>query len=76
MLANRQKWRKTETVIKEGELVLIVDDNRKRSAWEMARVVEVDKKDGHGRKIMVKKADRTTHVRDRTSLVHLELDED
>ena len=76
MLANRQKWRKTETVIKEGELVLIVDDNRKRSAWEMARVVEVDQRDGHGRKIMVKKADRTTHVRDRTSLVHLELDED
>ena len=76
MLANRQKWRKTTVEMKVGELVLIVDNNKKRSAWDLARVVEVDEKDSHGRKFLVRKADGSTHIRDCTSLVHLELDED
>ena len=37
---------------------------------------EVYEKDSHGRKFLVRKADGSTHIRDCTSLVHLELDED
>ena len=75
LLTNRKKWTKTERNLEVGDLVLIVDDAIQRSAWEMGRVVQVDDAVGHARKIFVKRPSSKIICRDRTKLVHLELDE-
>ena len=74
-LANRKKWSKTEKNLAIGDLVMIVDDSVHRASWELGRVVDVDDAEGHARKIFVKRPNQKVIVRDRTKLVHLELDE-
>ena len=54
---------------------MIVDDSVHRASWELGRVVDVDNAEGHARKIFVKRPNQKVIVRDRTKLVHLELDE-
>ena len=75
LLMNRQKWQRTERNFKVDDLCIITDKQTKRTAWKMARVVEVDNEDGHARKIYVRPADGKIQVLDRTKLVLLELDE-
>ena len=73
-LANRKKWTKSEKNLAVGDLVIIVDDTLQRIFWELGRVVEVDDED-HARKILVKRPNQKIICRDRSKLVHLELDE-
>ena len=77
LLTNRKKWSKTEKNLEVDDLVIIVDDSIQRSAWEMGRVVQVDDAVNHARKIFVRRPFPSSKVicRDRTKLVHLELDE-
>ena len=61
--------------LKEGDLVLVVDDQQPRSTWKLARVIEAAPEvDEHVRKATVKTADKKTLLRDRESLVLLEMD--
>ena len=75
MLHNRSKWTKTRDEIKQDELVLIVDKLNPRSTWKLARVIRADAEvDEHVRKALVRLANGKTILRDRTSLVRMELD--
>ena len=61
--------------MKEGDLVLVVDDQQPRSMWKLARVINAEAEvDQHVRKATVKTADKKTLLRDRESLVLLEMD--
>ena len=61
--------------MKEGDLVLVVDEQQPRSMWKLARVVKAEAEiDQHVRKATVKTADKKTLLRDRESLVLLEMD--
>ena len=61
--------------MKVGELVLLADPQQPRSAWKLARVTKADAEvDEHVRKAEVKTAERKTLIRDRESLVRLEID--
>ena len=58
-----------------NELVLIANEQLPRSVWKMARVVQADAEvDEHVRKALVRLADGKVVLRDRTSLVKLELE--
>ena len=75
LLHNRQKWRRQGKDLRVNELVLIVNEQLPRSVWKMARVVQADAEvDEHVRKALVRLADGKVVLRDRTSLVRLELD--
>ena len=61
--------------MKEGDLVLVVDEQQPRSSWKLARVVDAKAEvDHHVRKVTVKTADKKTLLRDCESLVLLEMD--
>ena len=61
--------------MKEGDLVLVVDEQRPRSMWKLARVINAEAEvDQHVRKATVRTADKKTLLRDRESLVLLEMD--
>ena len=61
--------------MKEGDLVLVVDEQQPRSMWKLARVINAEAEvDQHVRKATVKTADKKTLLRDRESLVLLEMD--
>ena len=61
--------------MKEGDLVLVVDEQQPRSMWKLARVINAQAEvDQHVRKATVKTADKKTLLRDRESLVLLEMD--
>ena len=56
-------------------LVLLVNEQLPRSVWRMARVIKADAEvDDHVRKALIRLADGKVVLRDRTSLVRLELD--
>ena len=75
LLHNRSKWRRSRKELKEGDLVLVVDDQQPRSTWKLARVIDaVPEVDEHVHKATVKTADKKTLLRDRESLVLLEMD--
>ena len=75
LLHNRSKWRVTREELKQDELVLVVDKLSPRSTWKMARVVRADAEvDEHVRKALVRLANGKTVLRDRSSLVRMELD--
>jgi hypothetical protein len=62
-LTLRSKWSKEVRNVNIGDLVLLVDDNLPRGAWELARVVDVyPGDDGRVRTALVK-TPRTTYVR-------------
>ena len=57
--------------MKEGDLVLIVDEQQPRLMWKLARVINAEAEiDQH----VQKTADKQTLLRDRESLVLLEMD--
>ena len=57
------------------DLVILVDESTKRHGWKMARVVRVFKRDNHVIKVVVKRSDGREIEKDRTKVVHLELDQ-
>jgi len=76
LLHTRSRWRKTSDDIKPNELVLVVDEQMPRSTWKLARVVRADAEtDDHVRKALIRTSNGKQFLRDRTSLVRLELDE-
>ena len=70
----RQKWRKTKDDLKVGDMVLRVNENAPRSDWKLGKVVKLHSTDGFVRKVEVLRPDGKTDLRDRSSLVHLEMD--
>jgi len=75
LLHNRTKWRNTKEDLKVGELVLLADPQQPRSSWKLARVTKADAEvDQHVRKAELRTSERKTLIRDRESLVRLELD--
>ena len=75
LLHNPPKWKKAKTNLKVDDFVLLVNDTVERHAWKTGVIVKVDEAiDGCVRKVDVKTADGKIHTRDRTKVVHLELD--
>ena len=51
-LQERKKWRKEETDVKKGDVVILKDENACRADWKIARVIETfPSKDGLVRKV-------------------------
>ena len=71
-----KKWQKSSRNLEVNDLVILVDDKMPRGQWKLGRVVKPEVDQGHVRKAYLKTADGKTVLRDRTKLVHLELDED
>ena len=55
-------------------MVLLVDENSRRGEWKMGRVQKVVRTSEHARRAWVKRADGKLVERDRTKLIHLEID--
>ena len=75
LLHTRSKWQTTRDDMRVGDLVILVDESTKRHGWKMARVVRVFKRDNHVIKVVVKRSDGREIEKDRTKVVHLELDQ-
>ena len=56
--------------------MLIVNEQLTRGSWRLARVIKVVKLSPHVGQLKVRTADATVLLRDRTKLVHLELDDE
>ena len=75
MLHPRAKWRKTRRDVKEGDLVLLVDESSSRNDWRKGRVVRAEGTECHARKAWVRRADGKVVLRDRTKMVLLEVED-
>ena len=75
LLHSRSKWQSTRDDMRIGDLVILVDESTHRHGWRMARVIRVFKKDNHVIKVIVRRGDGREIEKDRTKVVHLELDE-
>ena len=76
LLHGREKWQKSSRNLEIDDLVILVDDKVPRGQWKLGRVIRPEVDNGHVRKAYLRTADGKTVLRDRTKLVHLELDED
>ena len=74
LLANRPKWRKTSTDIKIDDLVIIVDESKKRRSWETGRVTKTEGTGPHVRRVTIRRPGGEVIRRDRSGVVLLELD--
>ena len=73
-LQRRNKWLKTETNLKQGDLVLVMDELTPRNVWPLGLVQETTSgRDGLVRSARIK-TESTVLVRPITKLVHLEGD--
>ena len=72
-LQARPKWRSEEPNIREGDIVLLVDDQCRRGDWKIGRVVETDGNE-LVRTVSVRTTDGKVFLRDRAKVVRLELD--
>ena len=75
LLHSRSKWQSTQRDLKVGDLVILVDETKKRHDWKMGRIVSVEGRDNHVTRARVKRGDGRIVLKDRTKLVHLELDD-
>jgi hypothetical protein len=74
LLHQRQKWRKSEENLKEGDLVILVEEGVRRKEWKLGRVSKTLQTDAHVRRVEIKRGDGKVVIRDRTKLVKLEMD--
>ena len=74
LLHDRKKWRGTKDDLKKDDIVIIVDESKKRHEWKLGRVVEKITSGPRVRKVQVKKADGKTVLKDRTKIVKMEMD--
>ena len=72
-LQARPKWREVEPNLVVGDVVLLVDEQRRRNDWRVGVVASMDGADVV-RTVEVKLADGKVFERDRTKVVWLELD--
>ena len=75
-LVARSKWKRLAPNIAVGEVVLVVDESRRRDDWKLGRVVDVEGSDGCVRRARVRMADGGIILRDRTKLVRMEVELD
>ena len=75
-LRERQKWNKTKTDLKVGQVVLLVDETKHRNDWKTGRIVSVSGDDSHVRTVEIRSGARNGRIfsRDATKVVALELD--
>ena len=75
-LRERQKWSKTKTDLKVGQVVLLVDEIKHRNDWKTGRITSVSGDDSHVRTVEVSLGAKNgkTFRRDITKIVALELD--
>ena len=74
LLHSRCKWRKSKEDLKEGDLVLLVDETAHRNQWKLGRVEKIHQNGPHVRRVDVRRGDQKTVTRDRTKIVKLEMD--
>ena len=72
-LQARPKWRDVEPNLEIGDVVLLVDEQRRRGDWRVGVVASTDGAD-IVRSVSVKTSDGKVFSRDRTKVVRLELD--
>ena len=72
-LQARPKWRKEEKNLEVGDIVMLVDEQCRRSDWRTGRIVSTDG-DELVRTVSVRTNDGKVFLRDRTKVVRLELD--
>ena len=75
LLHSRPKWRKTKENLKNGDLVILVDDTMDRHHWKLGRITGTPQSDYHVRKVEVRRGDGKIVTRDRVKIVKLEMDE-
>ena len=75
LLQQRQKWQKSKRDMKEDDLVIIVDDTKKRDMWKLGRVIKTYSSDNHVKKVEVRRGDGKIIHRDRSKIVLLEMNE-
>ena len=75
-LHERKKWTTTRKDLKNGDLIIMTDEQVYRVEWRLAPVIDAMSDGVHCRKAIVKTADGKVFKRDRTKLVLLELDGD
>ena len=72
LLQERQRWERPRCNIRKDDIVLLVDEQRHRSHWRLARVIDVIMgSDGLARSATIMVADRSTYDRPIQKLVHL-----
>ena len=76
LLHGREKWQRSSKNLEIDDLVLLVDDKVSRGHWKLGRVVKLEMDDGHVRKAYLRTADKKVVLRDRTKLIHLEMDQE
>ena len=74
ILANRPKWRTTEIDLKIDDLVIIVDETKKRRTWETGRVTKTEGTGSHVRRVSIRRPGGEVIRRDRSGVVLLELE--
>ena len=74
LLHSRCKWRKSKEDLKEGDLVLLVDEAAHRNQWKLGRVEKIHQNGPHVRRVDVRRGDQKIVTRDRTKIVKLEMD--
>ena len=72
-LQARPKWREVEPNLAVGDVVLLVDEQRRRNDWRIGVVASTDEAEVV-RTVEVKTSDGKLFSRDRTKVVRLELD--
>ena len=76
LLHDRKKWRRTRDDLKNGDVVILVDESTSRSDWKLGRVVDTIDSGPHVRRVNVRRADGKVLLKDRTKLVKMELDDE
>ena len=76
LLHQRQKWFKSKTDIKKDDLVIIVDDTKKRDVWKLGRVVKAYSSDNHVKKAEIRRGDGKIVHRDRSKIVLLKINDE
>ena len=74
LLHARSKWQSSKRDLADGDLVILVDETKKRHEWKMGRVLSTEGRDNHVTRARIKRNDGRIVLKDRTKLVHLELD--
>ena len=62
--------------MKEDDLVIIVDDTKKRDMWKLGRVTKAYSSDNHVKKVEVRRGDGKIIQRDRSKIVLLEMNDE
>ena len=57
-----------------GEIVLVVDETRRRDDWKLGSVIEVEGSEGCVRRVSIRMADGRIILRDRGKVVRMEIE--